>query len=89
MARADCAGHCAAASSAPGRPSHRRAHGRRLQLERADDRRPGRTAFYGQLFGWTEGHAWAPGDYHVAKVGETSIGGIMGMPPEAAGIRAP
>ena len=42
-------------------------------------------AFYGKLFGWTlqtmdmgEG----TGPYQVVKVGETSVGGIMGLPPD-------
>ena len=41
-------------------------------------------AFYGQLFGWNvQTMDMGTGPYHVAKVGETSIGGIMAMPPDA------
>lgn len=41
-------------------------------------------AFYGQLFGWSIAsmEMGAGGTYRVAKVGETSVGGIMGMPPD-------
>lgn len=40
--------------------------------------------FYGKLFGWTvETSDMGSGPYHVVKVGETSIGGIMGKPPGA------
>jgi len=40
------------------------------------------TAFYGELFGWTVSTEKMPdGDYHLLKVGETSVGGMMGMPP--------
>ena len=40
--------------------------------------------FYGQLFGWkTEAMDMGNGPYHVVKVGETSVGGIMGLPPNA------
>ena len=39
-------------------------------------------AFYGQLFGWTtQDMDMGTGPYHVVKVGDTSVGGIMGMPP--------
>jgi uncharacterized protein len=42
--------------------------------------------FYGSLFGWTvETMDMGSGPYHVAKIGETSVGGIMGMPPGDAG----
>lgn len=42
-------------------------------------------AFYRQLFGWTVDVMPMPqGDYHVVKAGDTAVGGIMKMPPEAA-----
>ncbi len=38
--------------------------------------------FYGQLFGWRfETMNMGQGDYHVIKVGETGVGGIM-TPPQ-------
>jgi uncharacterized protein len=38
--------------------------------------------FYSKLFGWKiETSDMGTGPYHVVKVGETSIGGIMGKPP--------
>lgn len=41
-------------------------------------------AFYGQLFGWkSEAMDMGTGAYHVQKLGEPAIGGIMGMPPDA------
>ena len=41
-------------------------------------------AFYGQLFGWTFKEMGAEtGHYCVAHVGDTAIGGVMGMPPDA------
>jgi predicted enzyme related to lactoylglutathione lyase len=41
--------------------------------------------FYQKLFGWTTQSMPMPqGTYHVVKAGDTSIGGIMKMPPEAA-----
>lgn len=41
-------------------------------------------AFYTQLLGWTVQKMAMPGfDYHVLKVGETSVGGIMALPPDA------
>lgn len=40
--------------------------------------------FYGALFGWTvKDMDMGTGPYHVANVGETSVAGIMGMPPGA------
>jgi uncharacterized protein len=40
--------------------------------------------FYGKLFGWTvETSDMGSGPYHVVKVGDASIGGIMGKPPGA------
>jgi len=42
-------------------------------------------AFYTALFDWTVQVMKMPGmEYHVVKAGETSVGGIMAMPPEAA-----
>ena len=42
------------------------------------------TEFYGQLFGWTiTTEAMPQGPYHLLKIGEASVGGIMGMPPNA------
>jgi uncharacterized protein len=41
-------------------------------------------AFYSQLFGWkSETMDVGTGPYHVLKVGEVSVGGIMAMPPNA------
>ena len=41
-------------------------------------------AFYGQLFGWThETSDMGGGPYHVLKVGDTSVGGVMQTPPDA------
>lgn len=41
-------------------------------------------AFYGALLGWTtQKMAMPDGDYHVVRVGETSVGGVMAMPPGA------
>jgi predicted enzyme related to lactoylglutathione lyase len=38
--------------------------------------------FYGQLFGWrVETSDMGSGPYHVLKIGDTSVGGIMGKPP--------
>lgn len=43
------------------------------------------TEFYGTLFGWKIEPMQMPGaTYNVIKVGDTSIGGIMGMPAGAA-----
>ena len=40
--------------------------------------------FYRGLFGWTvKNMDMGTGPYHVASVGETAVGGIMGMPPDA------
>jgi predicted enzyme related to lactoylglutathione lyase len=42
-------------------------------------------AFYTALFGWSVQKMTMPGfDYHVVKAGDTSVGGIMALPPEAA-----
>jgi uncharacterized protein len=41
-------------------------------------------AFYGQLFGWqVKDVDMGTGPYHVANLGETSVAGIMGLPPGA------
>jgi predicted enzyme related to lactoylglutathione lyase len=41
-------------------------------------------AFYGPLFGWThEAMDMGTGAYHVLKVGDASIGGVMAMPPDS------
>jgi len=43
--------------------------------------------FYGTLFGWKfETMDMGTGPYHVIKVGDTSIGGIMQTPPDAKGM---
>ena len=40
--------------------------------------------FYGSLFGWAvETMDMGMGPYHVIKAGDVSVGGIMGMPPDA------
>ncbi len=42
----------------------------------------GAAAFYGQLFGWqSKSMDMGTGAYHVQSVGDSMIGGIMGMPP--------
>ncbi len=41
-------------------------------------------AFYSALFGWkSEAMDMGSGPYHVLKVGETAVGGVMGKPPGA------
>ncbi len=46
-------------------------------------------AFYGQLFGWTsENMDMGTGAYHVVKVGDGSVGGVMAPPPGAEGMPA-
>ena len=47
-------------------------------------------AFYGPLFGWAVDpmQMGNMGTYHVLKVGETAIGGIMAPPPNAPAIPA-
>jgi uncharacterized protein len=43
--------------------------------------------FYGDLFGWqAEAMDMGTGPYHVLKVGDTSVGGVMQTPPDA-GVR--
>jgi predicted enzyme related to lactoylglutathione lyase len=40
------------------------------------------TEFYGKLFNWTfDAMDMGTGTYHVAKLGETAIGGVSGSPP--------
>lgn len=40
--------------------------------------------FYGKLFGWSvQNMDMGTGPYLVAKTGETSVAGLMGMPPGA------
>jgi predicted enzyme related to lactoylglutathione lyase len=42
------------------------------------------TSFYGQLFGWSVKDMGPDmGHYRVVSVGETAVGGIMGVPPDA------
>ena len=42
------------------------------------------TAFYGELFGWTvQTSDMGTGPYHEMKLGDTSVAGVMGMPPDA------
>ena len=41
-------------------------------------------AFYGKLFGWrVESMDMGGGPYHLVKVGDTSVGGIMKTPADA------
>ncbi len=43
--------------------------------------------FYGRLFGWTtQVMDLGTGAYTVVKCGETSVGGIMGMPADAGAM---
>lgn len=45
------------------------------------------TEFYSGLFGWSVQTMPMPqGDYHVLKVGDAMIGGIMAIPKEAQGM---
>jgi uncharacterized protein len=45
------------------------------------------SAFYGRLFGWTgKDMDMGTGPYHVVSLGETQVGGIMGLPPGAQGM---
>lgn len=40
--------------------------------------------FYGRLFGWkSQEMDMGTGHYRVQNVGETAVGGIMGMPPDS------
>ena len=45
------------------------------------------TEFYGRLFGWKfePMDMGEQGTYHVVKIGDQGIGGIMAPPPQAAG----
>lgn len=44
----------------------------------------GAAAFYGQLFGWkSKDMDMGTGAYHVQSIGDSMVGGIMGMPPGA------
>lgn len=41
------------------------------------------TEFYGKLLGWSfQAMEMGEGPYHVAKVGDTSVAGVMGMMPD-------
>jgi predicted enzyme related to lactoylglutathione lyase len=43
-------------------------------------------AFYGELLGWSTADMETDGmSYTMLKAGEREVGGMMGMPPEAAG----
>jgi predicted enzyme related to lactoylglutathione lyase len=43
--------------------------------------------FYGALFGWTvQTMDMGTGPYHVLKVGDAAVGGIMDIPKNAAGM---
>jgi uncharacterized protein len=46
------------------------------------------TEFYGKLFGWTFDamDMGGQGTYHVIKIGDQGIGGVMAPPPQAAGM---
>ena len=45
------------------------------------------TEFYGSLFGWRfETMDMGQGPYHLIKVGDTSVGGLMAPPPGAEGM---
>jgi len=45
------------------------------------------TEFYGSLFGWkVEVMPMPEGNYHVVKVGDTSVGGIMAFPAAQGGM---
>lgn len=44
-------------------------------------------AFYGRLFGWTcDTMDMGSGPYRVVKVGDASVGGIMAIPQQSAGM---
>jgi predicted enzyme related to lactoylglutathione lyase len=54
----------------------------------ADDTGKAR-AFWGALFGWTfDAFPGAPGEYHTARIDETSGAAITGMEPGKRGARA-
>lgn len=45
------------------------------------------TEFYGSLFGWKfETMDMGQGPYHVVKIGDASLGGIMKPPPDAGAM---
>ena len=47
-------------------------------------------AFYAPLFGWAvETMAMPAGPYHLLKLGDTAVGGVMKLPEEAAADGAP
>jgi uncharacterized protein len=47
------------------------------------------TGFYGQLLGWTfDTMNLGDGDYHVIKVGEAAVGGLMAPQPGAPAMPA-
>ena len=55
------------------------------ELATTDPEAAGR--FYGALFGWSNKHVdMGTGAYHVARVGETQVVGIMSLPPDAGPI---
>jgi len=59
-----------------------RTHGAFSWSELMTDDPAAAAAFYGELFGWkVEVSDMGTGPYHVLKIGDTSVGGIMGMPP--------
>jgi predicted enzyme related to lactoylglutathione lyase len=48
---------------------------------------PGAVDFYTKLFGWTTQELQMEGmSYTLIKVGESEVGGIMAVPPEAQGM---
>jgi predicted enzyme related to lactoylglutathione lyase len=52
------------------------------ELATTDPEAAGR--FYGALFGWAIRNVdMGTGPYHVASIGDTQVGGIMGLPPGA------
>jgi predicted enzyme related to lactoylglutathione lyase len=55
------------------------------ELATSDPEAAGR--FYGALFGWSiKAQDMGTGMYHVASVGDTQVGGIMGLPPDAGAM---
>ncbi len=61
-------------------------HGAFSWSELATDDPAAAVAFYGSLFGWkAEDMDMGSGAYHVVKIGENAIGGIMGKPPGSEG----
>jgi len=44
-------------------------------------------AFYSEIFGWSVRRMDMPtGPYHVIKVGDTDVGGLMATPPDAGPV---